>query len=192
MFNEGLKFNDKLNTFRVNYCFAQQIRPSCKVGISNELLLIVVLSSLLKAIQGGIIAWKLPLDPLITPGNAIESFIVYPNPVTERISTLDLVYAQEIKASRKISLPSSQRSKILTLLPSYSSGSEDIGPILNILALILQQNLNLEDGNRVYAASGISFPTELGFEPILYSLQAWSCFQPAWQHHLSQQKIISR
>ncbi|RYC54806.1 hypothetical protein CHU98_g11401 [Xylaria longipes] len=108
LFDEDLKFNDKFDSLRVSHCLAQQIQPSCKVGISNVLLLIVILSILVKAIQGGIVAWKLPSASLVTPGDAIESFILYPDPVTEGLGTLDIVDARRIEFDERRHLSDAQ------------------------------------------------------------------------------------
>ncbi|KAI0861198.1 hypothetical protein F4860DRAFT_524624 [Xylaria cubensis] len=99
LFEKGLNFNDQFDSFRVDHCLAEPIQTSCKVGISNVLLLIVILSILIKVIQGGIVVWKLPSTSLVTPGDAIESFILYPDPVTEGLGTLDIVDARRIEYS---------------------------------------------------------------------------------------------
>ncbi|KAJ8131138.1 hypothetical protein O1611_g2485 [Lasiodiplodia mahajangana] len=100
MFPEGLEFNDKFDSFRIDHCLAQQIQPPCKVGLSNTLLLIVILSVFVKIIQGGVVAWKLPSASLVTPGDAIESFILYPDSATQGLSTLDITDAQELEPRR--------------------------------------------------------------------------------------------
>ncbi|KAI0521743.1 hypothetical protein F5B22DRAFT_634200 [Xylaria bambusicola] len=101
LFDDGLTFNDEYDSLRVNHCLAQEIQPQCKVGVSNMLLLIVTLSFLLKAVQGGIIAKKLPSASLVTPGDAIESFILYPDAVTKGLGTLDITKAQQIEFGKR-------------------------------------------------------------------------------------------
>ncbi|KAI1353029.1 hypothetical protein F5Y01DRAFT_323741 [Xylaria sp. FL0043] len=101
LFGEGLEFNHKFDTLRVNHCLAQPIQPFCKVGLSNALLLIVILSILVKAIQSSIIAWKLPSASLVTPGDAVESFILYSDAVTQGLGTLDIVDAHDIEFGRR-------------------------------------------------------------------------------------------
>ncbi|KAI1735862.1 hypothetical protein F4680DRAFT_469712 [Xylaria scruposa] len=99
LFENGLNFNDKFELLRVDHCLAEPIQPSCKVGISNVLLLIVILSILIKVIQGVIVVWQLPSASLVTPGDAIESFILYPDPVTEGPGSLDIVDSRRIEYS---------------------------------------------------------------------------------------------
>ncbi|KAI0191032.1 hypothetical protein EV127DRAFT_453382 [Xylaria flabelliformis] len=101
LFEKGLNLNDQFDSFRVDHCLAEPIQTSCKVGMSNVLLLIVILSILIKVIQGGIVVWKLPSTSLVTPGDAIESFILYPDPVTEGLGTLDIVDARRIEHQTK-------------------------------------------------------------------------------------------
>ncbi|KAI0438838.1 hypothetical protein F4803DRAFT_569172 [Xylaria telfairii] len=97
LFDEGLEFNDKFNFLRVDHCLAHHIQPSCKVGLSNSLLLIVILSIGIKVIQGGVIIWKLSSESLVTPGDAIKSFMLYPDPATQGLGTLDIVDSQRIE-----------------------------------------------------------------------------------------------
>ncbi|TRX89715.1 hypothetical protein FHL15_009465 [Xylaria flabelliformis] len=101
LFEKGLNFNDKFDSLRVDHCLAEPIQTSCKVGVSNVLLLMVILSILIKVIQGGIVVWKLPSASLVTPGDAIESFILYPDPVTEGLGTLDIVDARRIEFHKR-------------------------------------------------------------------------------------------
>ncbi|KAJ2988526.1 hypothetical protein NUW58_g3929 [Xylaria curta] len=100
LFGKGLEFNDKFDLLHVNHCLAKPVQPSCKVGLSNALLLIVIVSIFVKAIQGGVVAWKLPSTSLVTLGDAIESFILYPDTVTLGIGTLSIADAQRIEVSR--------------------------------------------------------------------------------------------
>ncbi|KAI1277435.1 hypothetical protein F5Y07DRAFT_362955 [Xylaria sp. FL0933] len=101
LFDEGLEFNHKFDSLRVNHCLAQPIQPSCKVGLSNALLLIVILSILVKTVQSSIIAWTLSSASLVTPGDAVESFILYPDAATQGLGTLDIVDAHNIESGRR-------------------------------------------------------------------------------------------
>ncbi|KAI1111268.1 hypothetical protein F5Y14DRAFT_464695 [Nemania sp. NC0429] len=96
-FDNGLKFNDKFDFFRVDHCLAQRIEPTCKVGLSNTLLLVVILSIMIKVIHGGVVTWKLQSTSLVTPGDAIESFILCPDPTTQGLGTLDIKDAQQLE-----------------------------------------------------------------------------------------------
>ncbi|GAW10681.1 hypothetical protein ANO14919_000160 [Xylariales sp. No.14919] len=101
-FDAGLKFNDKFDSLRIDHCLAQTLQPACKVGLSNTLLLIVILSILVKAVQGGVVACKLSSTSLVTPGDAIESFILYPDPVTRGLGTLNIADGHQIEVSHNI------------------------------------------------------------------------------------------
>jgi len=76
----------------VSYCLAEPVEGRCRIGISNTVLLIVTLCVLIKAIQCFIVLRKLVLThgahPLITLGDAIESLLRNPDPVTEDMCTL--------------------------------------------------------------------------------------------------------
>lgn len=129
LFGEGLEFNNEFDFLRVDHCLAHPMQPNCKVGLSNALLLIVILSILIKIIQGSVIIWKLPSESLVTPGDAIESFILYPDPVTKGLGPLDIVDSQRIEVSYNSSLMPRPEDILLILLLSYSSGCEDTGLI---------------------------------------------------------------
>ncbi|KAI1426552.1 hypothetical protein F5Y12DRAFT_741485 [Xylaria sp. FL1777] len=101
LFDEGLTLNDKFDSLRVDHCLAQPNPQTCKVGLSNALLLIVIISILVKAIQGAVIVWKLPSASLVTPGDAIESFISHPDSITQGLGTLDIADAQEIEFGKR-------------------------------------------------------------------------------------------
>ncbi|KAI0101532.1 hypothetical protein GGR51DRAFT_331731 [Nemania sp. FL0031] len=89
LFGEGVILNDTYNDLLVNYCLARPaVPPICKIGVSNILLLVVILSILLKAIQGTIVVWKLSSESLVTPGDAIQSFISNPDLCTQGLGTL--------------------------------------------------------------------------------------------------------
>ncbi|KAI0972797.1 hypothetical protein F4678DRAFT_429407 [Xylaria arbuscula] len=101
LFEVGVGFNNKFDSLRVNHCLAQPIQPMCKIGLSNALLLTVILSILVKVITGGVLAWRLPSASLVTPGDAIESFILYPDSTTKGLGTLDIVDAQQIEFGKR-------------------------------------------------------------------------------------------
>ncbi|KAI8630438.1 hypothetical protein F5Y19DRAFT_46670 [Xylariaceae sp. FL1651] len=74
----------------LKYCLAQEITPVCKVGLSNELLLFVLLSLIIKTTLCVTVTILLRHeDPLVVPGDAIVSFITRPDPNTIGECTLD-------------------------------------------------------------------------------------------------------
>ncbi|KAJ8131401.1 hypothetical protein O1611_g2221 [Lasiodiplodia mahajangana] len=98
LFGEGIVFNETYNSLLVDYCLARPANPPiCKVGVSNLLLLVVILSILLKAIQGTIVVWKLPSESLVTPGDAIQSFISNPDLCTQGLGTLHINDSWELE-----------------------------------------------------------------------------------------------
>ncbi|KAI1120837.1 hypothetical protein F5Y10DRAFT_289156 [Nemania abortiva] len=91
LFGEGIALNYAYNALLVDYCLARPAaHPVCKVGVSNALLLVVIGSILLKAIQGTIVVWKLSSESLVTPGDAIQSFISNPDSRTQGLGTLQI------------------------------------------------------------------------------------------------------
>ncbi|KAH7309646.1 hypothetical protein B0I35DRAFT_359414 [Stachybotrys elegans] len=74
----------------LEYCLAQQLDPVCKLGLSNELLLIVLICVIIKALACiGILVTAKGQDPFVVPGDAIASFIADPDDITKGWCTLD-------------------------------------------------------------------------------------------------------
>ncbi|RSL50194.1 hypothetical protein CEP54_012050 [Fusarium duplospermum] len=74
----------------VEYCLVQEFSPTCKVCVSNGLLLIVVISVSLKAGLCVMVLRYLPKeDPFVVPGDAIASFIRSPDKFTSGRCLLD-------------------------------------------------------------------------------------------------------
>ncbi|KAI0188681.1 hypothetical protein EV127DRAFT_471171 [Xylaria flabelliformis] len=90
-------FSHEFDTFRVSHCLAQPTQSTCKVGVSNALLLIVVGCVFIKALQATIVVWKLPIASLVTPGDVIESFLSYPDSQTQGLCTLDITDSERLE-----------------------------------------------------------------------------------------------
>lgn len=74
----------------LQYCLVQQFSPTCKVCVSNTLLMIVVTAAALKAILCVAALRCLSEEhPLVVPGDAIASFIRSPDRFTIGRCTLD-------------------------------------------------------------------------------------------------------
>jgi len=79
---------DGFSDWEVEYCLAEDISNRCRVGVSGVLLLVVTICAALKTMQCIVILLKLNDDPLVTPGDAIESFLLRPDPETRDMCTL--------------------------------------------------------------------------------------------------------
>ncbi|KAI1116401.1 hypothetical protein F5Y14DRAFT_439852 [Nemania sp. NC0429] len=97
--DSSLGFKDEFKSFRVRHCLAKPNPGTCKVGVSNALLLVVIGCVLVKAIQATIVVWKLPAASLVTPGDAIASFLSVPDPRTKGLCTLDIVDCERFEVS---------------------------------------------------------------------------------------------
>lgn len=80
---------------RAKYCLAETVDDFCHVGVSNILLLFVVLCVVVKTgVAATVLYRSRPGDeystkPLVTVGDAIASFIEKPDPTTFGVCTLD-------------------------------------------------------------------------------------------------------
>ncbi|KAI1172874.1 hypothetical protein F4777DRAFT_559812 [Nemania sp. FL0916] len=115
-FSQDFKYNDTFDVLSVHHCYAKPASPTCKVGVSNTLLLIVILSILVKAVQGTIIVWKLPSESLVTPGDAIQSFISDPDPYTRGLSTLDILDSQRLEFGLRRHWPQATNCGLTTIM----------------------------------------------------------------------------
>ncbi|CAJ2514200.1 Uu.00g023190.m01.CDS01 [Anthostomella pinea] len=74
----------------LEYCLVQEMEPVCKVGLSNELLLVVVICLIIKSSLCLMVTIVLPRDePLVVPGDAIVSFMNRPDVRTVYNCNLD-------------------------------------------------------------------------------------------------------
>lgn len=72
----------------VRYCLVEEKEPVCKVGLMTPLLCVTVFCVIIKTILCIFVVSKLSDQPLVTPGDAIESFIVLPDPNTVGQATM--------------------------------------------------------------------------------------------------------
>lgn len=70
------------NKIRVKYCLAEPFEKGCKVAISNPLLSVVTVCIFIKLVLCVVVVSALRDDPLVTPGDAVASFIKVPDPAT--------------------------------------------------------------------------------------------------------------
>ena len=86
-YSRDFTFND-LNELKVRYCRAQPFTYKCKIGLSNPLILVVILCIIVKVTCCTIVVLRLPHTSLITSGDALTSFIANPNMTTTGLSSL--------------------------------------------------------------------------------------------------------
>ncbi|KAK0649217.1 hypothetical protein B0T16DRAFT_127146 [Cercophora newfieldiana] len=81
--NNGSRYPPELESMKAEYCMSERWTAPCRVEVDNALLLTVVVICLVKtALCGMILFTARGPTPLITPGDAIESFITKPDPTT--------------------------------------------------------------------------------------------------------------
>lgn len=77
-------------TLDLEYCLAEPISTTCKVALSNRLLLVVVICLVVKSCLCFLVVFTMRRQlPLVTPGDAIASFISSPDEFTAGRCTLD-------------------------------------------------------------------------------------------------------
>ena len=67
---------------KIEYCLSQTVEEHCKLQFSGAIMMVVIVCNLCKMIIMGYIAWKRPLEPLVTVGDAIASFLDEPDMTT--------------------------------------------------------------------------------------------------------------
>jgi hypothetical protein len=86
-------FNSKHRVLLVDRCYSEKYKAPCRLSIANSLLLVVCIMCLFKCILC-ILVLKLRVwgneNPLMTPGDAIASFISRPDDETRGMCTLSL------------------------------------------------------------------------------------------------------
>ncbi len=115
-------------SIQVTHCYARPATPGCKVGVSNTLLLCVTLCVIVKAALCIAVVTKIRDDPLVTPGDAIASFITCQDRTTQRNCMLGKQgYYKKKGVSKTVWVPATprrrstkQRKRIFSALPSWS------------------------------------------------------------------------
>lgn len=101
-FSTAYGFNESFNHLDVVYCLAEPAPEyACKVGVSNVLLLVVILCTTTKVAFGMLVIWKLPETSLVTLGDALESFISKPDRKTTGLGTLGSIDSNRIERQKK-------------------------------------------------------------------------------------------
>ena len=68
---------------RVQYCLSKREEEHCKLQFSLAIMIVVIICNLIKTICMSSIAWKQDLEPLVTLGDAIASFLDRPDVTTD-------------------------------------------------------------------------------------------------------------
>lgn len=110
-------YNWQLNNLKVRFCRVQPVQYECKVGLSNILLLAVVFCVFIKVTYCTLVVLKLPHTSLITPGDALKSFIAEPDMGTIGLGTLDYVDSQRLEYGFRRPLDTFTSDVALTLTP---------------------------------------------------------------------------
>ncbi|KAI1503677.1 hypothetical protein F5X99DRAFT_87631 [Biscogniauxia marginata] len=97
----GLK-DRSASKLELKYCLVQEIDPICKVVLSNELLLAVLICVCVKTALCAMVTVVLGReDPFVVPGDAIVSFMTRPDARTVGRCTLDRYYRDKKDGSDK-------------------------------------------------------------------------------------------
>ncbi|KAK7981155.1 Cytochrome-b5 reductase [Apiospora arundinis] len=88
---ESLGYNNGLSSLAVEYCLAD-LAPSkeCKVIAANRLVFVTTVCILFKIILCAVVLGVLREGSIVTPGDAMDSFISEPDPATLGLSTADV------------------------------------------------------------------------------------------------------
>ena len=104
----------------VLYCLAQEVKQSCKVELSLETLIVVIVFNGLKAFCFAFAVRKKGFGALVTLGDTISSFLSHPDRFTFRLGNLS---ADEVYS--KLLIPGRRRYS-LSLLERSGSGWNNI------------------------------------------------------------------
>ncbi|KAJ6439170.1 carbonic anhydrase [Purpureocillium lavendulum] len=87
-------FDARYDQLDVSYCLAERAPQRCQIGVSNALLLAIVVCVSAKAVNCiFLMAYSVSRQdnhPLVTLGDAVESLLRRPDPTTARMCTLEM------------------------------------------------------------------------------------------------------
>lgn len=99
-------YNVDFNELAVNHCMVEPNPEfACKVGIAPPLLFIVIGCVFLKGCICIAVLLKLTHESLVTPGDAIASFISQPDPNTAGLATMSFADADRLEYKSLVELP---------------------------------------------------------------------------------------
>lgn len=87
--NPGLR-SPGMSVLELRYCLAQEVARDCKLGLANNLLLVVCLCLAAKTALCVMVLATSRDDPLVTPGDAMVSFLTRQDDATAFDCTLDV------------------------------------------------------------------------------------------------------
>ncbi|KAH0559280.1 hypothetical protein GP486_004204 [Trichoglossum hirsutum] len=68
---------------KIDYCLSEQVKEKCKLEFSLYIMIIVIFCNLVKAVTMGLVVWKERTPALVTLGDAVSSFMEFPDVFTE-------------------------------------------------------------------------------------------------------------
>ncbi|KAK6824637.1 hypothetical protein PG987_012131 [Apiospora arundinis] len=88
---ESLGYNNNFSSLDVEYCLAD-LAPSrkCKVIVANNLIFVIMICVFLKVIVCTVVVGGLSTESLVTPGDALNSFLSEPDSTTRGFGTADI------------------------------------------------------------------------------------------------------
>ena len=112
----AMGYNHKFDAFNVRSCRVEEASVRCNIGLSkNALPLTVSACIFVKVLQCTILVLLLAHTSLVTPGDAIESFISEPDPRTVGLGTFGYLDSLRLEYSPRVVLDLSEDNTPLTL-----------------------------------------------------------------------------
>lgn len=147
-------FNERFHHLNVKYCLADPAPANrCKVIVANNLILVTMICVFLKVLFCTVVVLGLPTESLVTPGDAINSFLCKPDPATRGLGAMDYRDAHSLgcsipypllKADEEHSLLSTtqiariwryRKRRVINIIPR-SAWWRAYGPILVSLSIL--------------------------------------------------------
>lgn len=111
----AMGYNHKFDAFNVRSCRVKEASVRCNIGLSNALPLAVSACIFVKVLQCTILVLLLAHTSLVTPGDAIESFISEPDPRTVGLGTFGYLDSLRLEYSPRVVFDLSEDNTPLTL-----------------------------------------------------------------------------
>ena len=91
----------KTNGFLIKHCLSEVVQGRCSVNFNLPIIVVVIISNVSKAILMFIVAFRIKDKPLITIGDAIDSFTSQNDPNTKNMCLID---KEKIKRTKKVKM----------------------------------------------------------------------------------------
>lgn len=86
---------------QVEHCLREPVEEHCRIQLSSQFMVVVIICNICKMYLMGYVAWKKPGEPLVTVGDAVASFLDNPDLTTKGNCLLEKTHFERTKSDNR-------------------------------------------------------------------------------------------